>query len=823
MDNISGPDKDFLNLIHNLLNEEFELGLESNVRFSIGGSTFEFDLVDKANHVYVEIKESTNPNSRAHVSRQVLGKFQNIAKNNSQARFYLIFTNSITNSERNYYLNFFKTSLSSQIQVLDKDDVIRLAKKQGKLNDLNDEKNLSLDSDNKFDNDTPFDSTMSGLGGGGGEKRYWAGGFGKGEQFYERLEDFKNDNYWQALDYDEDSNQSVAENAWSLFRQIKIGDWFLIKGYGGGQSMNVHYIGEVIGKDENIGRLNFLSLNIIPYKISPPKGEGAGNWFLTLLEVHRKDDIQELFYAPRSKGEKEEPSLQNDVIISSVDFSVSEGDESVIGADELALIMADLLKKLKETDKGKMVGIFGNWGRGKTFLMDRIWNHLKTAESKPFIKIDFHAWKYQDTPASWAYLYEAFAKEYFRKNEKKSALINEIENFYKLLYLNYKRLGIKPFLWTIFFASIAVLGYKLTKDINQVFRFFVFFSGISAATLQLFHVFKKSFSKEAKQLFKKYYSKTSFSNLLGVQAEIQSELKLLLKTWLGDKKNGLKQRILLFVDDIDRCNEERIMVIIDALRVMLEDEEISKRVVVIAAIDERVLKRAIKWKYHDLLIKDCEIDEKVRMSLSKSITNEYMDKLFLSGINLGALTTNERKAILSKYIGNRVYRIKANSGPKESNIDFNEVNASNYSNKTSSYNENVSPMNAQKNDEIDMSNFDLTTEEETSLSMLMDYPETLTPRQIRIFYYRYLLARNILNSKLISISEKPEKELLNNLAKLLMDYTIIGNNNDIKNNKLHLISNGGEGTEFTLLGKKELFKTSELILLHETLEIVIAY
>ena len=70
------------------------------------------------------------------------------------------------------------------------------------------------------------------------------------------------------------------------------------------------------------------------------------------------------------------------------------------------------------TDNLCMIGIFGQWGRGKTYF----WNHVKAQisdrqdgkkhtrkERKQHIHYDiveFNAWKYQDTPALWAHLYK---------------------------------------------------------------------------------------------------------------------------------------------------------------------------------------------------------------------------------------------------------------------------------------------------------------------------------------------------------------------------------------------------------------------------------
>ncbi len=125
--------------------------------------------------------------------------------------------------------------------------------------------------------------------------RYWAGGFVSGKQPYERLKDFVASCYWQALDYAPDDNSVNASRARATFSKIKVGDKFLIKGYGGSHTLKVHFVGEVIKKDDNKFRVDLKEENVKRYHGTAPKGDGAGNWFLTLLEVKRKKDIELLF------------------------------------------------------------------------------------------------------------------------------------------------------------------------------------------------------------------------------------------------------------------------------------------------------------------------------------------------------------------------------------------------------------------------------------------------------------------------------------------------------------------------------------------------
>jgi|GEM_PF-2897704 len=514
-------------------------------------------------------------------------------------------------------------------------------------------------------------------------------------------------------------------------------------------------------------------------------------------------------------------------------FTISEGNGSVIGVNELAAVMANLLIQLKESDKGKMVGVFGHWGRGKTFLMDKIWEQLQS-QSQRFYRIDFHAWKYQDTPASWAYLYEAFSEKYFASSGKKwyGALINKL---LMRMDLNCTRIGIIPILFFAISILASILSFIFIAKIKSFGQYLLFFGIISTTIVSYIKIAKKSFSENAKDIFRKYFTHVSFSKLLGIQSEIQSELKILISHWLKNKRlNKDDKKILLFVDDIDRCCEDRIIQIIDALRVMLEDDEISKKVIVIAAIDERVLKRAIGLKYHELLEKDFKLigDEKIKVA--DNIAKEYMDKLFLAGINLGILTYENRKDILKKYINNRVYIQPLKQTPVIENSLENHPNILSSVVKNidaPEIIENTAHVNpAQKLMEItvDGKDYDLFKSEEECLLTLMEIYDEATPRQIRIFYYRYLLARNLLlkqNENGINITKRQYIQF-NNLAKFLLHYTVEETLDVFRKTKNILYQEKDKGNRhysISVLKSVEAFNVDDLIEIYSVLDIVLAY
>jgi len=413
----------------------------------------------------------------------------------------------------------------------------------------------------------------------------------------------------------------------------------------------------------------------------------------------------------------------------------------------VASVFADHISKLQE-ETGQMVGIFGKWGRGKTYFKKEVEGIFKKENSKyDFTIIDFHAWKYQDTPAIWAYLYECLSDEYFGsqwfiKNWRKFKLNfqREKSNIIKdILFL-----GIAFSLFTSILSlfksgNLGLFGNLIDTIKNN------WWQTISGGTIisSLLKFWKRE-GTNAHELLKKYSKGISFNQHLGVQAEIEKELVILLKTWIADKS---KERLIFFVDDIDRCSEKKIIEIVDSLRVMLEHPEIVKRVIVLVAIDEEKLAMAIRYKYREFYPPTSE-----NYKILDDLTREYMDKLFISGIKLQALNSDNVNEFISTLVEQDWKDITQNRlsseektpkeqvhlGRTELEIDNEKKEEVLSENVESSHTTTVNTKSETYLEELEASDVkDMFREE------FMELKEELTPRQIRILYYRFQLAKNL--------------------------------------------------------------------------------
>lgn len=438
------------------------------------------------------------------------------------------------------------------------------------------------------------------------------------------------------------------------------------------------------------------------------------------------------------------------------DAPIRRNDDGVLptlGVGSLAFSVAEILNGMKE-DKGSIFGVFGKWGRGKTFLI----NEIKKQEliKDNFFTIDFNAWKYQDAPASWAYLHMELYNYYFSGlkgcNKAKKIISFNLKKSDFLSPLFFVFLIVFTILWALIYSVLSLNQINITL-------FSLFGIPVFSALSNLFNAYNKH-RKFIGESLEKYTKNKSFVEHLGLQHEIQNEIKELIKFCL----NGSNKKILLIVDDIDRCPENKIIQIVDALRVMLDADDIKDKIVVLLAVDEEILKKSIKCKYSKLF---SENDDK----RIQDLTREYMDKVFLSGIRLGVLTNDDRASILSKVIKRKVDlneflpdSVIENDGDSEVNNDI----------KADNKNSNIN------DDTVKVSICELDNYEEKNMLSAIKEMDDITPRQINIFHFRYLFARNLLEN----LNERCDsKKLCNLIAEYTENYKKF--NDDVLRKKMN--------------------------------------
>lgn len=353
-----------------------------------------------------------------------------------------------------------------------------------------------------------------------------------------------------------------------------------------------------------------------------------------------------------------------------------------------------------------MIGIFAPWGRGKSYFFKKLKEKIEERNRKKnsslinYDVVEFNAWKYQDTPAIWAYLFETIYQN------KKCCF-----RFFFSIIRN----------WSTILRDIALLLLLFSVIIFVVSNeCWVIIGVMGSGLVGLLINFFLKFSNPAISLIRRYTKGISFCNEMGVQAEIEKELASLLKFWITDK-NASNKRVILYVDDIDRCSETKMIAIIDSLRTVLENETIRKRLIVICSAEVEKLKLGIEYKYKTLF----DNQQKNNGELKK-IANEQLDKIFITGISLSPLTINQQIEFLNK--------LAMGESSSETKVVIEQDFGTN---KTSLKDQDTS-----KTDTKILSNKEIVV---LISKYIKEKNSKLTPRKIRIIYYRILLANNIIS------------------------------------------------------------------------------
>lgn len=400
------------------------------------------------------------------------------------------------------------------------------------------------------------------------------------------------------------------------------------------------------------------------------------------------------------------------------------------GVTTLAECYIKQLDKIAEhtNDNFCMLGIFGPWGRGKTYFFRQIKDLLKKRtkedETIKYKIIEFNAWKYQDTPAIWAYLYETIYKEglncasrciFYIKQFwlKQWPRIISVIAIYLIVWIGY---------WYISeYLDISERIKSIMQDLRMPLAWLTALSGV------FYSIIKNPISIH--ETIEKHFKRKSYRGMLGIQNDLEQDLELLIKS-VANKPEG--EQIILFVDDIDRCETTKILNVVNSLRLILENSEIQKRMIVICSVDPN--------KFVDAYCSNKFVDGYNYTEEQREEAKKHLDKLFIFGIGLPSLDQAQQIEYLKKLY---------NPHEKESitQLPFST--------------------NREKHSFIAIPDRKELTEltdnklgEYLSEYLKENHIEGLTPRTIRIIYYRLLFANNIMASGEALIEEETLEKII---------------------------------------------------------------
>jgi phosphopantetheinyl transferase (holo-ACP synthase) len=189
------------------------------------------------------------------------------------------------------------------------------------------------------------------------------------------------------------------------------------------------------------------------------------------------------------------------------------------------------------------IGIFGEWGTGKTSLMYLLRNWLNDGGCKT---VWFNPWKYDNKEELWAALIQSILLEIHTEAEKNKN--NELKKKAWELFRNIAWFTVKE---GINKATCGIIDKDKIEEIKNIFANFN----------KEEYIFLNKFEKDFEELVKEYV--------------------------------GTDGRLVIFIDDLDRCIPENSITILESLKLYLD----NSRCIFVLGMDRLIVELGIQHRY----------------------------------------------------------------------------------------------------------------------------------------------------------------------------------------------------------------------------------
>ena len=255
------------------------------------------------------------------------------------------------------------------------------------------------------------------------------------------------------------------------------------------------------------------------------------------------------------------------------------------------------------------IGVFGDWGSGKSSIMKMLEKKLK--EDEKVLTIYFNSWLFESYEDAKISILENIVLE-LSKNETLSnqAKKKVLELLSRIDYMKLASDGVK----------------KYGKNIVDIVTTGGVVSAIEAGVSMLDKKTLENLSKEDFDDFDQYIKKEQKNTSKTTIKSFKKDFEKLIELTKFDS-------VVIFIDDLDRCMPERVIDTLEAIKLFLS---VDNTAFVIGA-DERILKHSISMhlKLHTFK------NDSTYLSESEQIVTDYIEKLIQIPYRIPKLSPSE--------------------------------------------------------------------------------------------------------------------------------------------------------------------------------------
>ncbi len=266
------------------------------------------------------------------------------------------------------------------------------------------------------------------------------------------------------------------------------------------------------------------------------------------------------------------------------------------------------------------IGIYGEWGTGKTTLMRSIYNRLKDNNvNNSIIPVWFNAWRYE--------------------REEQFAIIPLLKTI--AYAIPEDRTELQDLRQKIKKGGINIL--KKIPDIIPSIAGHYFGEGAKNVTEKMINSFKEEFIPKLELLAEIDKETIYFDGLDNISAELQK---------IRDNNESFK--IVVFVDDLDRCSPDKALQVLESIKVFLDSDGFIYVIGLSYNKISQLITAYYKDKYEEIGIEG----------------DQYLKKIIQIPIILSDWNSDDIKALIQDFIKNKVIENEDYQKIVNENIDL---------------------------------------------------------------------------------------------------------------------------------------------------------
>ena len=280
------------------------------------------------------------------------------------------------------------------------------------------------------------------------------------------------------------------------------------------------------------------------------------------------------------------------------DNGITTIEQDRFGYEMYASVFVDRIVQVADTPI--TIGIFGHWGSGKTSLM-RLIQHLLPKKLPIGGRLEYlwiNAWELSSRDELWS----AFVQSLMTAVHERLGLWQRIHFDWGLLRQRVE--------WLKLVQALAVNSYRVVvtiapillsvlwpdealKDSSDLLAFFLdpVLGGWASVLIGFWMLVRPAFqaARETVSLnLDEYLKKVPFDEQVSALQQIRRYFDRLVSAWVGDAG-----RLVIFIDDLDRCIPDKIPEILEAIRFFTN----THRCVYVLGLDYDVIRKGVQQKY----------------------------------------------------------------------------------------------------------------------------------------------------------------------------------------------------------------------------------